>query len=113
MNNEEDLRNKLAEKVEGEIKAYKTHLMSLSKEEIMLNAYELTIRECLAGHISSTVESIDDTVVIALNKAENALETLYDYYIHSDLSLTHLMYSILSDFCYDTISDNVILTERN
>lgn len=38
------LRNELIKKIENELSEYKNHLMSLSKEEIMLASYETGIK---------------------------------------------------------------------
>lgn len=92
------LRNELIKKIENELSEYKNHLMSLSKEEIMLASYETGIKECIAGYISSEVDDLTQIQLYKLATQDNALEALYKSYMDSDLSLNDLVRGIIHEY---------------
>lgn len=92
------LRNELIKKIENELSKYKNHLMSLSKEEIMLASYETGIKECIAGYISSEVDDLTQIQLYKLATQDNALEALYKSYMDSDLSLNDLVRGIIHEY---------------
>ena len=81
------LRNELIKKIENELSEYKNHLMSLSKEEIML-----------AGYITSEVDDLTQIQLYKLATQDNALEALYKSYMDSDLSLNDLVRGIIHEY---------------
>ena len=94
----EFLKSELIKRIENELSEYKNHLMSLSKEEIMLASYETGIKECIAGYITSEVDNLTQIQLYKLATQDNALEALYKSYMDSDLSLNDLVRGIIHEY---------------
>lgn len=93
-------RTYLVEKVERELDEYKNHLMSLSKEEIMLASYQTSIKECITGYIVSEIDTMSDELLFALTTPKNTLESLFSRYMSSDLSLNNIVRDIVNDYMF-------------
>lgn len=93
-------RTYLVEKVERELDEYKNHLMSLSKEEIMLASYQMSIKECIAGYIVSEIDTMSDELIFSLTTPKNTLESLFARYMSSDLSLNNIVRDIVNDYMF-------------
>ncbi|WP_295046686.1 DUF3848 domain-containing protein [Ruminococcus sp.] len=93
-------RTYLVEKVERELDEYKNHLMSLSKEEIMLASYQTSIKECITGYIVSEIDTMSDELLFALTTPKNTLESLFARYMSSDLSLNNIVRDVVNDYMF-------------
>lgn len=81
------MREYLREKLNGEYRAFKERILSLSKEEIFDRSYEIDTMKNLHDILSDKIEDMDDTKVKELLGLEGILYLLYDRWMKQDDSI--------------------------
>ena len=107
----EELKNKLIQKLESELKDFKEYLKELSPKEIMDNSYKLT---CITEIKDYLIYDKDYSKfeLKTLLKSPNILEECYDDWLSCDGNLREtLEYSV--DDTIDILRDNAVKKERN
>lgn len=107
----EELKNKLIEKLERELTEYKDNLRRLSADEIMANSYKLT---CITEIKDYLIYDKDYSKfeLKTLLKNPNILEECYDDWLSFDGNLRETLEFSVDD-TIDIIRENEVKKERN
>lgn len=107
----EELKNKLIQKLESELKDFKEYLKELSPKEIMDNSYKLT---CITEIKDYLIYDKDYSKfeLKTLLKSPNILEECYDDWLSCDGNLREALEFSVDD-TIDIIRDNEVKKERN
>ena len=82
MENKEELKQKLIEKLDKELQEYKGYLRQKSPNEIIESAYQLTVKTLIIGEISE--KNLDYYELKALVKQKDLLAEFYEDWRNSD-----------------------------
>lgn len=96
----EELTNQVYEKVNNELKMFKEELKTKGIDEVIKNAFKITIREEIVDMFYGT-SNYSEYGLKALLELDNTLESLYDDWIDTDVSI----HNFLEDTTADYISD--------
>jgi len=99
--NEMEIRNNLYEKLEKEFKDFIEELKQKEPQEIIDNAYQITIKKELVSMFYPESEQYDIDEIKALNKTKEPLEELYQGWMDSDAGIN----SALEDSVYETLEE--------
>ena len=106
-----ELRNKLIEKLESELTDFKNSLKGLSGEQIIENSYKITCMETIQEYLIND-KDYSKFELKTLLKREQILEECYDDWLSNDGSLREVLEFSVDD-TIDTIRDNEVKKERN
>lgn len=95
MNNIDKLRQELDEKLDSEYNNYVEILKQESKDEIIKNAYKLTVKEQIKEEIKD--RNLDKDEIKALLQENNVLDNCYDRWIDDDSKLQEAFEFIVDD----------------
>lgn len=95
---EEKIRQELYSKMEKELKDYKDSLKSKTPEEIMNNAYQLTLKEEMICNFYPECLIYDIEDIKRLNKKSQPLQELYDDWMDSDMNINQLLEDNINDY---------------
>ena len=107
----EELKNKLIEKLEREVNEFKDTLRGLSADEIMDNSYKLTCIIEMKDYLIYNKE-LSKFELKTLLKREDILEECYDDWLSCDGNLREALEFSIDD-TIDLIRDNEVKKERN
>ena len=82
MENKEELKQKLIEKLEKELQEYKGYLRQKSPDEIIESAYQMTVKTLIIGEMSE--KNLDYYELKALIKQKDLLAEFYEDWRNSD-----------------------------
>lgn len=97
--NETDIRNKLYEKLEKEYKEYIEDLKKTDPQNIINNAYQITIKEEMVAMFYPESDKYDFNEIKALYKTDKPLDELYQGWMDTDYGIN----SVLEDSVNDTL----------
>ncbi len=106
-----ELRNKLIEKLESELTDFKNSLKGLPGEQIIENSYKITCMETIQEYLIND-KDYSKFELKTLLKREQILEECYDDWLSNDGSLREVLEFSVDD-TIDTIRDNEVKKERN
>lgn len=107
----EELQNKLIEKLEKELTAFKDSLKGLPREQIIDNSYKITCMETIQDYLAYD-KDYSKFELKTLLKREHILEECYDDWLNSDGSFREVIEFSVDD-TIDIIRDNEVKKERN
>ena len=107
----EELKNKLIEKLEREVNEFKDTLRGLSADEIMDNSYKLTCIIEMKDYLIYNKE-LSKFELKTLLKREHILQECYDDWLSNDGSLREALEFSIDD-TIDLIRENEVKKERN
>lgn len=107
----EELKNKLIEKLEREVNEFKDTLRGVSADEIMDNSYKLTCIIEMKDYLIYNKE-LSKFELKTLLKREDILEECYDDWLSCDGNLREALEFSIDD-TIDLIRDNEVKKERN
>lgn len=96
-----EIRQELYDKMQTEYNEYLDELKNSDSQNIINNAYQITMKEELVAMFYPESEKYDMEDIRALNKTKNPLEELYQGWMDSDAGI----HSVLEDSIDDTIED--------
>ena len=74
----------IKEKALTEYTEFKEHMISKSKEEIFSEAYQIYVKDEIFFFIQNELEMLDEREQAALEKHNDMLSLLYDYFLHHE-----------------------------
>lgn len=107
----EELKNKLIEKLERELADFKDSLKELPGEQIIENSYKITCMETIQDYLAYD-KDYSKFELKTLLKREHILEECYDDWLSNDGSLREVLEFSVDD-TIDTIRDNEVKKEKN
>lgn len=96
-----EIRQELYEKMQTEYNEYLVNLKNTNAQNIIDNAYQITIKEELVTMFYPDLEKYEVEDIKALNKSKNPLEELYQGWMDSDAGI----HSVLEDSVDDTLEE--------
>lgn len=96
-----EIRKELYDKMQTEYDEYIDKLKDTNAQNIIDNAYQITMKEELVAMFYPELEKYDMEDIRALNKSKEPLEELYQGWMDSDAGI----HSVLEDSVDDTIED--------
>ena len=107
----EELKNKLIEKLERELTDFKDSLKGLPAEQIIDNSYKITCMQTIQDYLAYD-KDYSKFELKTLLKREHILQECYDDWLSCDGNLREtLEYSV--DDTIDILRDNAVKKERN
>ena len=107
---EEQIRNKLYQKMENEFNSYIEKLKKLPPEKIILSSYEKIMKEEMMLSFYPDNEMYDINQIKALNKCDKPLDKLYSDWMDNDISFN----GVIEDSITNTLNDLVkVQKEKN
>lgn len=107
----EELKNKLIEKLERELTDFKDSLKGLPAEQIIDNSYKITCMQAIQDYLAYD-KDYSKFELKTLLKREHILEECYDDWLSNDGSLREAIEFSVDD-TIDIIRDNEVKKERN
>ena len=92
--NEETLNRKLYEKVSAEMDAYENELLAMPPEEILERAYAYATKQDIA--LALEEYDLSGKQVRALLRCDNALETIFDCWEHTEMTYMDTIRDMIS-----------------
>ena len=96
-----EIRQELYDKMQNEYNEYLNELKNSDAQNIINNAYQITMKEEIVSFFYPELEKYDIEDIRALNKTKNPLEELYQGWMDSDAGI----HSVLEDSVDYTIED--------
>lgn len=93
---EENKMNELIDRIHVEQKQYLADIAKLPSYEIIGKAYEICWRDEIICLLEST--EFDDETLAVLSKTPNLLDTLYDAWISTDVSVHDMLSDVIREF---------------
>ena len=107
----EELKNKLIEKLERELTDFKDSLKGLPAEQIIDNSYKITCMQTIQEYLA-TDKDYSKFELKTILKREHILQECYDDWLSNDGSLREALEFSIDD-TIDRIRDNEVKKERN
>lgn len=97
--NENEIRNKLYERMQKEYNDFINNLKEASPKEIIDSSYQITMKEELVSMFYPECNDFSIEEIKTLNKTKKPLEELYQGWMDCEYGIN----SVLKDSAYDTI----------
>ena len=101
----QNLNQRLTDKVQQELSAYREEMLEKPPQEIFDAAYQITIKSDIADCISNT--NYSPQAAKALLKSQNLLQEIYDEWLETDCSHMEDLSQTVTDF-----KDYMVKTEK-
>lgn len=81
----------IKEKTLAEYTKFKEDMISKSKEKIFSEAYQIYVKDEIFFFIQNELEVLDEKEVVVLEKHNDILSLLYDYFLHHEYASVQTM----------------------